>query len=193
MENQGLAEGADQAEAVEKFDELEEAKAALKAMFETVEQFQLIEERSKAEMARVMGEQNERDDLIKDLQARLLMAEKEYDARVTELQREHEARLLVMLGEVETTHKESNTRKEAATPSKLKPPSESPGGTKEASASAGEEAEKMERMERLLAVKDEQNSILQEQHDYYQDMGTEMRNRLQEVQDAQNPNPNPDS
>jgi len=199
MENQGLiAEGggADtQAEIVDKFDELEEAKAALKAMFETVEQFQLIDALSKAEMARVMVDQSERDELIKDLQTRLLLAEKEYDTRCTELQREHEARLLVMLGEVETTHKESGKKAAhvAESPSKLKAPTaESPTtANKEnpaAAAAASEDAEKlerMERMERLLSVKEEQNSILQEQHDYYQDMGTEMRNRLEEAEEGQ--------
>jgi len=171
IDKQGLGSG--ETEAVDKFDELEEAKAALKAMFETVEQFQMIEERNKMDRQELRNEQVEKEDQIKDLQARLLLAEKEYDSRMTNIQREHEARLLVMLAEVENTHKGEEGEKEVGSEISTQGPL------------TGDQMEKLEKIERLLSVKDEQNAILQEQHDYYQEMGTELRQKLVDAEDRQ--------
>jgi len=49
--------------------------------------------------------------------------------------------------------------------------------------SDGEKHAHLERIEKLLSVKDEQNVILQEQHDYYQDLSTDLKDKVDQFED----------
>jgi len=93
------------------------------------------------------------------------------------IQREHEARLLVMLGEVEHTVEEGASKGGSKIPG--------PKGVEPSGEPEGDLAEDLERAQKLLSMKDEANEILREQHDYYQELSAELRAKLDDSSDLQ--------